>query len=50
MKKVAISYCDSYKENKVNEALSKLMSQLGYEIDDIVKPGMTVFIKPNWVA
>jgi uncharacterized protein (DUF362 family) len=26
------------------------MAQLGYDFPDFIKPGMTVFIKPNWVA
>lgn len=50
MNKVAITDCSGYNINNVNESLSRLMSKLGYDFTDFIKPGMTVFIKPNWVA
>jgi len=50
MSKVAIAYCSSYTQRDVNHALSELMISLGYDFTEFIKPGMTVFIKPNWVA
>lgn len=50
MSKVAITSCKNYDAQEVNTSLSELMSILGYEFTDFIKPGMTVFIKPNWVA
>ena len=50
MKKVAIADCTSYEFQDVKSSLSELMSKLGYDFSDFIKPGMTVFIKPNWVA
>jgi uncharacterized protein (DUF362 family) len=50
MQKVAIANCVDYGILNVNNAVSKLMSCLGYNFTDFIKPGMTVFIKPNWVA
>jgi uncharacterized protein (DUF362 family) len=50
MHKVAISTCNSYDLQEVNSSLSELMSQLDYDFSDFIKPGMSVFIKPNWVA
>lgn len=50
MQKVAITNCVDYKISNVNNAVAELMSCLGYEFTDFIKPGMTVFIKPNWVA
>jgi len=50
MNKVAISDCMSYDIQNVNTSLSELMTKLGYDFTDFIKPGMTVFIKPNWVA
>ena len=51
---VAIAAADSYRPQQVNAALDKIMSSLGLDpanpFKDIVKPGMRVFIKPNWVA
>lgn len=53
-KQVAIASADSYLSSNVNRALDRLMVSLGLDVDnpfkDIVKPGMRVFIKPNWVA
>ena len=48
MNRVAIETCQGY-EN-VNSALDRLMNTLDYDFSDFIKPGMTVFIKPNWVA
>jgi len=50
MSRVAIANCFSYDTHAVDRSLSELMSMLGYDFTDFVKPGMTVFIKPNWVA
>ena len=50
MYKVAISRCVNYNIDEVNYAITELMQQLGYNFIDFIKPGMTVFIKPNWVA
>jgi uncharacterized protein (DUF362 family) len=50
MHKVAIAGCAGYDAQNVGNALSELMRQLGYGFSDFVEPGMTVFIKPNWVA
>ena len=47
---VAIETCQSYGLGEVKQALSRLMDSLGYDFTDFIKPGMTVFIKPNWVA
>jgi uncharacterized protein (DUF362 family) len=50
MNKVAIASCNNYEAQTVNNTLSELMSILGYDFTDFIEPGMTVFIKPNWVA
>ena len=50
MHKVSITKCFSYDLDDVNSAVSKLMLQLGYDFTDFIKPEMTVFVKPNWVA
>jgi len=50
MNKVAIVNCNNYDLHTVNHALSELTEKLGYNFSDFIKPGMTVFIKPNWVA
>lgn len=51
---VGIVSCDSYKSQSVSDALDHLFEELGYDpanpFAEIVKPGMRVFIKPNWVA
>lgn len=51
---IAITDCDSYNSSSVSEALDKLLADLGMEGDNpfgsLIKPGMRVFIKPNWVA
>jgi len=53
-KKVAYTAVSDYDLNSVKNALSDLFSSLGYDknnpLGHIVKPGMNVFIKPNWVA
>lgn len=52
--KVAVANADSYKAETVNDAVNELMTLLGKDLKnpfgDIISPGMTVFIKPNWVA
>jgi len=54
IKKVAFTKVSDYDLNSVNNALSELFSSLGYDknnpLGHIVKPGMNVFVKPNWVA
>jgi len=50
MNKVAIANCSNYETQTVNNTMSELMSMLGYDFTDFIEPGMTVFIKPNWVA
>ena len=54
MKKVAIVDTNSYDLDIVKDSLMKLFLDLGYPkenpLRNIVKPGDTVFIKPNWVA
>jgi len=50
MNRVAITECINYNTENVNKSLSELMAKLGYDFTDFIKPGMTVFIKPNWVA
>jgi uncharacterized protein (DUF362 family) len=51
---VAISSADSYLPQKVNSALDSIFRSLGLNPENpfkgIITPGMTVFIKPNWVA
>lgn len=51
---VAISNSKSYSMVDVNNAIDDLLIKLGYDINDpfssFIKPGMKVFIKPNWVA
>lgn len=54
MKKVAIVDTNSYDLDIVKDSLMKLFLDLGYPKENplrkIIKPGDTVFIKPNWVA
>jgi uncharacterized protein (DUF362 family) len=51
---VAIAAADSYRPIKVNRALDEIFQSLGINPDNpfegYIKPGMRVFIKPNWVA
>lgn len=51
---VAITDCNSYNSSSVSEALDKLFADLGMDegnpFGSFIKPGMRVFIKPNWVA
>lgn len=51
---VSAAYCDSYELSRVKDALEEMFASLGYDennpLGSIVKPGMKVFIKPNWVA
>jgi len=52
--KVAYTTVPDYNLNSVKDALAKIFSSLGYDknnpLGNIIKPGMNVFIKPNWVA
>lgn len=52
--RVAIRHCDSYQLGAVHTALNQLFIDIGLDennpLGQIIKPGMTVFIKPNWVA
>ena len=50
MNKVGIANCADYEPENVDRAMSELTSRLGYDFTDFIKPGMSVFIKPNWVA
>ena len=54
MHKVAIVDTKSYDLKVVKESLMNLFLDLGYSeenpLGNIIKPGNTVFIKPNWVA
>ncbi len=51
---VAITSASSYNPDDVNASFQRLFSLLGLDPDnpfkEIIKPGMTVFIKPNMVA
>ena len=51
---VAIASADGYTQESVRHAFDKLMQEMGYDeknpFGKFIKPGMTVFIKPNWVA
>lgn len=53
-KGISIASADSYRLNKINRALDEIFSTLGMNpnnpFEGLVKPGMRVFIKPNWVA
>lgn len=52
--KVAIGHNDNYLLDDVARTLDRMYRDLGLPADnpfsEFVKPGMTVFIKPNWVA
>ncbi|HML34229.1 DUF362 domain-containing protein [Sporomusa sphaeroides] len=54
MKKVALTECGQYDIDLVKKSLEELFCLLGYDqanpLGNIIKPGMRVFIKPNWVA
>lgn len=51
---VAIAQADSYRLSVINRALDEVFSAIGMDPEnpfkELVKPGMRVFIKPNWVA
>lgn len=51
---VSIVRAAAYQEDIINAALDTMFAQLGMDTEDpfadIIKPGMRVFIKPNWVA
>lgn len=53
-KTVVIARADSYRPNKINKALDEIFGAMGMDPEnpfgELVKPGMRVFIKPNWVA
>lgn len=52
--KVALADCDCYRTEAVDTAMNSLMEDLGLDpcnpFQSFIKPGMKVFIKPNWVA
>ncbi|CUX18167.1 hypothetical protein BN3590_00095 [Clostridium sp. C105KSO15] len=52
--KVGIETCSDYSDFEIERSLNKLMIDLGLNVDnpfeEFIKPGMSVFIKPNWVA
>jgi len=50
MHKVAIATTNSYELSAVGASIDNLTSMLGYDFASVIKPGMSVFIKPNWVA
>ncbi len=54
MYKVSIEHADNYRLESIKEVLRKCFQDLGYSysnpLESVVKPGDTVFIKPNWVA
>lgn len=54
MQTVAIEHADNYRVEVVKETLKRCFDDLGYSsknpLGGVVKPGDTVFIKPNWVA
>lgn len=51
---VAIAHAPDYALDTVRAALARVLTLLGYPADNplsaFIKPGDTVFIKPNWVA
>lgn len=51
---VAYAHANNYNLSEVKKAVDTLFSQLGYNslnpLGHVITPGMTVFIKPNWVA
>ena len=51
---IAICECDNYRLESVTQALKNLCISLGLSeinsFSSFIKPGMKVFIKPNWVA
>lgn len=51
---VSIVSCDSYQPQAVSQALDRLFAGLNLDPKNpfagIIRPGMRVFIKPNWVA
>lgn len=54
MHTVAIQTCEDYSLERVSKALDELFAQLGMNplnpFGEMIRPGMRVFIKPNWVA
>lgn len=52
--KVAYSWSESYRLENIHDALKEMFNLLGYPkknpFSKFIEPGMTVFIKPNWVA
>lgn len=53
-RQIAIASADSYLPSRIDAALNTIMASLGLDIEnpfkEFIKPGMRVFIKPNWVA
>lgn len=54
MYKVAVEKSDDYSFENINRALDKMFEGLGFDVNNpfssFISEGMTVFIKPNWVA
>lgn len=54
MQKVTIADVNSYDLGTIKDSLKKMFLDLGYPeknpLGEIIEPGNTVFIKPNWVA
>ena len=54
MYNVALAESPDYSPKNVNKALDRICEELGFDVSNpfasFIKPGMTVFIKPNWVA
>ncbi len=54
MYKVAIEHADNYRLESVKNVLRKCFDDLGYPAQNplggVIRPGDSVFIKPNWVA
>ena len=52
--KVSIGQVDSYQKKEIKQTLCEMFATLGMDPDnpfrDLVHPGDSVFIKPNWVA
>lgn len=54
MYRVAIENAEDYSWENVNNAMNAICTDMGWDISNpfgsFIKEGMTVFIKPNWVA
>jgi len=49
MSRVVLIYCDSYKDNTVQEAIQRGLDLLGGP-SAFVKPGEKILLKPNWIV